>query len=673
MRLYKFVFFIVITVGSLTSQSLQAQVFTGEAKTYDPVAWSGAVEQLSETTYALHFDAEVEQGWHIYSQYTAAGMPFRFDFKKKGTYYELEGAAVEGDTTKQYSDIFGEYETFIDGYTPRLTQKIRWTNPEQSVIKSVISYQVCDEVCIPQDFYVVHDLAKQVALVFETYKEFDAYGQSSETISQTKQLNDSFNDTQENKGLWTLFILSFGGGLLALLTPCVFPMIPMTIGFFTKQSKTRTAGIKNAIVYGLSIIFIYVVLGLSVVAIFGADALNALSTSVTFNLIFFVVLIIFAISFLGAFEIQLPNSWANKVDRQADRGGMVGIFFMALALAIVSFSCTGPIVGTTLVQASSKGGLAPVIGMLGFSSAIAIPFALFAMFPAWMSSLPKSGGWLNSVKVVLGFLELALAFKFLSNADLVLQAHLLERETFLAIIIAIGLGLVLYLFGRLKLPHDSDLNHLSVGRVLLGLVTLSFVIYLIPGLWGAPLKMISGFPPPMNYSESPYGVGAAKSGGYIKSTQSIPDQAELGPLDLLAFTDYEAGLAYAKEKNKPVLLDFTGVACINCRRMEERVWSDPKVLNLLSNQVILISLYADKIDELPESEQYISETTGKLIRTIGNKWSDFQIERYKVNAQPYYVLIDHDENNLNQPVGYLPDIDKYEAWLKQGIERFKSK
>ncbi len=446
-------------------------------------------------------------------------------------------------------------------------------------------------------------------------------------------------------------------------------MIPMTVSFFTKQSKSRAEGIKNAIIYGLSIIVIYVVLGLAVTAIFGETAIVEVSTSVPFNIAFFVLLVVFAISFLGAFEIMLPQSWANKVDSQADRGGLIGIFFMALALAIVSFSCTGPIVGTALVESATKGGISPIISMLGFSLAIALPFALFALFPGWLNSLPKSGGWLNTVKVVLGFLELALAFKFLSNADLVAQTNLLEREVFLAIIIAILVGLTIYLFGKLKLPHDSDLNHISVGRLLLGLTTLSLVIYMIPGLWGAPLKLISGFPPPMKNSESPYGIGGKSA--MASSDKEIPDHAELGPHDLLSFTDYDAGVAYAKKENKTILLDFTGYACINCRRMEERVWSDPKVLNILRNDVVLISLYGDSREELPKSEQGVS-ASGRRLKTVGNKWSNFQIERYGILAAPYYVLLDHDEKELNTPVSYTPDIAEYVAWLKEGITRFNN-
>jgi thiol:disulfide interchange protein DsbD len=503
-----------------------------------------------------------------------------------------------------------------------------------------------------------------------TSKDSDKKEKTAEVKDQKE--NDVIPDQSDNKSLWALFFLSFLAGFAALLTPCVFPMIPMTVSFFTKQSKSKAQGIRNAIFYGISIVVLYVLLGTVITAIFGADSLNALSTNVWFNIIFFLLLVVFAVSFLGAFEITLPSSWGTKVDSQADRGGLIGIFFMALALAIVSFSCTGPIVGTALVAAAAQGGIAPVISMFGFSLAIALPFALFAAFPGWMNSLPKSGGWLNTVKVVLGFLELALAFKFLSNADLVLQAHWLEREVFIAIWITVFGVLALYLFGKIRLPHDSPQDHISVGRLSLGLVVLAFTIYMIPGLWGAPLKMISGFPPPMNYSEAPYGVGYTKeSGGGSASQGEIPDHAHLGPHDIIAFNDYDQGMAYAKKVNKPVLLDFTGWACVNCRKMEARVWSDPKVLQVLKNDVVLISLYVDDKRPLPENEQYTSEVTGKKIRYIGAKWSDFQISKYKANAQPYYVLLDHKGNNLNEHTAYNPDIEAYLAWLKDGIEKFK--
>ena len=451
-------------------------------------------------------------------------------------------------------------------------------------------------------------------------------------------------------------------------------MIPMTVSFFTKQSKSKAAGIKNAIIYGFSIIIIYVLLGLLVSAIFGADALNALATNVWFNLIFFVLLIVFAVSFLGAFEIVLPSSWGTKVDKQADRGGMIGIFFMALALAIVSFSCTGPIVGTLLVEAAAGGNqIGPIIGMLGFSLAIALPFALFAAFPGWLNSLPKSGGWLNTVKVVLGFLELALAFKFLSNADLVLDLHFLEREVFIAIWIAIFGALAFYLFGKIRLPHDSPITHISVGRLSLGLIVMSFTIYMIPGLWGAPLNLISAFPPPQHYSETPYGVGFSKLGGGATSLAEIPDGAHLmAPHDILAFNDYDIGLAYAKKVGKPVMIDFTGKACVNCRKMEQNVWVKEKVLKIIKNDIVLISLYVDDKRPLADGDVVDSKLNpGKKLRFIGQKWSELQTIRYGTNAQPYYVLMNHNEENLNDPVGYTPNVDEYYNWLKEGLSNFE--
>ncbi|SHI77254.1 thiol:disulfide interchange protein DsbD [Mesonia phycicola] len=665
--------------------SVQAQ-FGTTSQVVEPVKWNGSIEKTEENAYQFTLNAEIEEHWHIYSQNTPEGgpLPLWFNYLNAETDYELVGETTESESHTQFSEIFGVDEVYFEEEA-QFTQNITLKDVALQVVKMELSYQVCKESCINQQYYVVFDLKENVVKFLENYDDFQAYGatptntseEKTEEASELSQVKQSGEEIvteieDESQSTLTIFFLAFFSGFLALLTPCVFPMIPMTVGFFTKQSKTRSKGIRNALLYGFFIVVIYVLLGTLVTGIFGADALNALSTNVTFNVIFFILLIIFATSFLGAFEIMLPNSWANKVDRQADRGGVVGIFFMALALAIVSFSCTGPIVGTLLVQAASNGGLAPIVGMLGFSLAIAIPFGLFALFPAWMNTLPRSGGWLNTVKVFLGFLELALAFKFLSNADLVLQAHILEREIFLAVWIAIFGTLAFYLFGKIRLPHDSELPHISVGRLGLGLVVLMFTIYLIPGLWGAPLKMISGFPPPMNYSEAPYGVGYSKTGGGASSEiKDFPEHAKLGPQDIITFEDYEQGMAYAKEQNLPVLLDFTGYACINCRKMEERVWSEPQVLGKLKNEMVLISLYVDAKESLPENEQYTSKTTGKRIRTIGNKWSDFQIREYGANAQPYYIMLDHEENRLNKPVGYTPDVEEYASWLQKGIDSFK--
>lgn len=482
----------------------------------------------------------------------------------------------------------------------------------------------------------------------------------------------------KNSSIWKIFILSFLSGIAALLTPCVFPMIPMTVSFFTKQSKTKAEGIRNAVIFGLSIIAIYIVLGTGVTWIFGPAVLNNMSTNPTFNIIFFLILVVFAISFMGAFEIRMPSKWVNKADSKADKGGLIGIFFMALALALVSFSCTGPIVGTLLVQAATTGGIAPFIGMFGFSFALALPFALFAAFPGWLNSLPKSGGWLNTVKVVLGFLELALAFKFLSNADLSLQAHMLEREIFLAIWIAIFLVLALYLFGFIMLPHDSKMERLSVGRTLFGVLVLTFVIYIIPGLFGAPLKIISAFPPPMNYSESPTGFGGSGNvlTGHSESQPHV-EGTHLGPQKIMVFHDYEIALAHAKKVGKPLFVDFTGHNCVNCRRMEESVWSEDGVIDKLRNDVVIASLHVDERVDLPKSEHKTVETSpGREmdIRTTGDKWMALQISKYQVTSQPYYVMLGpngEDLSNGSADFEHHSEVSKFQSWLDEGIDLYK--
>lgn len=652
----------------------------GNSQILDPVKWTTKIEKKSDSNYVLIFNGVIESGWHMYSQFTPDGgpLPLEVIFKDQKGNFELIGKAKESKTTTAYNDVFEVNETFFEKKA-QLQQEIKIVNPKVTKVQVDLNYQVCKDACI--------NLEKKFTFVIPTEKaeaitEFNVDSSKVDTtvakplVTELKVQNTVSSTVEKHKpqsqrGLWSIFFIAFLSGFAALLTPCVFPMIPMTVSFFTKQSKTKVAGIRNAIIYGVSIIVIYVLLGVLVTWIFGADALNALSTNVYFNIIFFILLVVFATSFLGAFEIMLPNSWANKVDNQADRGGIIGILFMALALAIVSFSCTGPIVGTLLVEAASKGGIAPIIGMLGFSLALALPFMLFAMFPGWLHSLPKSGGWLNTVKVVLGFLELALAFKFLSNADLVLQLHLLEREVFLAIWIAIFGALAFYLFGKITLPHDSPLQHISVGRLLMGLLVLMFTVYLIPGLWGAPLKLINAFPPPIEYSESPLGFG--ESAGDSSMAVNLPAGAKSGPHRLVVFNDYEQGLAYAKSVNKPIMLDFTGHACVNCRKMENNVWSDQRILNILKNEVVLISLYVDEDIDLPKNEQFISKTTGSEIVTVGDKWTDFMISKYKTNTQPLYVLTDLEGNSLNteKPTISYVGVDEYESWLKNGISKFR--
>lgn len=651
----------------------------GNAQILDPVKWTTKIEKKSETNYILTFNGVIENEWHMYSQFTPEGgpLPLEVIFKNIKGNFILVGKAKEGKTTTAYNDVFEVNETFFVK-NAQIQQEISILNTKISKIDVDLNYQVCKEVCINLEkkfSFVIPSALKteaktigiDTAKIAATTSKPEEIQETDTPLSKSKVVS---SNSEKQRGLWSIFFIAFLSGFAALLTPCVFPMIPMTVSFFTKQSRNRAAGIRNAIIYAISIILIYVILGLLVTWLFGADALNALSTNVWFNIIFFILLVVFAVSFLGAFEIMLPNSWATKVDRQADRGGIVGILFMALALAIVSFSCTGPIVGTLLVEAASKGGIAPIIGMFGFSLALALPFMFFAMFPGWLNSLPKSGGWLNTVKVVLGFLELALAFKFLSNADLVLQLHLLEREVFLAIWIAIFGTLSLYLFGKITMPHDSPMTHISVGKLSLGLLFLSFTIYMIPGLWGAPLKLINAFPPPMDYSESPYGVGGIGSATYAGV---LPEGAKLGPHQIMVFDDYEKGFAYAKAVNKPIMIDFTGYACVNCRKVENNVWSEERVLSILKNDVVLISLFVDDKRELPKSEQHISKTTGSEIETVGDKWTDFMISKYKTNTQPLYVLTDLKGNSLNEatPTISYVGVDEYESWLKTGISNFK--
>ena len=690
--------FLFLLLATVSLASVQSQVL-------DPVKWSTSIKKISETEYDLISKATIEDKWHLYSQVVPDNgpLPTLFTFEENASYKSV-GKIKESKGITEHDPVFDMVITFFAN-TATFTKRIQLTGDKGTTIKGEVEFMVCDDTrCLPpsyvdlvfeipapkktetvvtpentdnpkvseetteivEDTVVVDTILETNVVVNDTIKSA-----SAESLSAVEQ-----NQKQEEKGLWAIFFIAFLSGFAALLTPCVFPMIPMTVSFFTKQSKTKAKGIKNAIIYGVSIIIIYVLLGILVSIIFGPQALNALSTNVWFNLIFFVLLIVFAVSFLGAFEIMLPNSWANKVDSQADRGGLIGIFFMALALAIVSFSCTGPIVGTLLVQAAAGGSqVGPIVGMFGFSLAIALPFALFAAFPGWMNSLPKSGGWLNTVKVVLGFLELALAFKFLSNADLVLQLHWLEREVFIAIWIAIFGALAFYLFGKIQLPHDSPITHISVGRLSLGLLVLAFTVYMIPGLWGAPLNLISAFPPPLDYAESPYGVGNSKVGGGVIASEdhNLPEGAHLlPPHQILAFNDYHKGLAYAKTVGKPVMIDFTGWACVNCRKMEQNVWVDDKVLNMLKNEVVLISLYVDDKRKLEDDEIVESQLKpGKKLKYIGQKWSELQTIKYKTNSQPFYVLMDHNEENLIEPVGYTPDIEEYYGWLQKGVAAFK--
>ncbi len=702
MKRYILLFLLAIGFGTLSAQVL------------DPVKVTHKVNVISDTEVELQVTAIMEDGWHIYSVKPKEGSFVIFtEFNiPKNKNYQVVGPLKETKPKEEYDPQFEETLAYHEKKGV-FTQRIKVLSTTDFKLTAEFVYQVCnDRTCLTpvykdlefnvkgaskaskakidptlktEEEKAAEDAPLQASDIepgTEPEKEVIDYAYSGEdtTSYEGDEAEEDDADVVENLGssssrsLLGIFILSFLGGLAALLTPCVFPMIPLTVSFFTKQSKSRAKGISNAIIYGLSIIVLYTALGYAITAIFGSDALNVFSTNPYVNIAFFVLLVVFAISFFGAFEITLPASWVNKTDQASDKGGIIGIFFMAFTLALVSFSCTGPIIGTLLFEAASGGVQGPLVGMFGFSLALALPFALFAAFPGWLNSMPKSGGWLNSVKVVLGFIELAFAFKFLSTADLVWQAGILQREWFIAIWIAIFALLTLYLLGKFRMPHDSPIEKISVPRLLLAVASLFFVVYLIPGMWGAPLKLISGFPPPAFYAESPGGFGGGGTAVVATANGDIPEGAdpEHCPMGLNCFHDFEQGLAYAKTVNKPVLIDFTGWGCVNCRKMEEQVWSDPRVSEILREDVVLVSLYVDDREKLPEDEQYVSPVTGNKVKTIGNKWSEFQVKHYQNNSQPQYIILGHDSMKpLNGSTAYDPDIDLYVRWLEQGLKRFK--
>ena len=636
--------------------------FTSFSQIFNPVSWEFSQEKISETEVELTFKASIDEPWHMYSQYVSdeiLATKFTFIYNGDTVVSKLKEPkpSEEYDETSDIMLLYFSKEVIF-------TQQLEINSVNNIEISGYVDFIVCDNgSCLPPDYSEFSFTIKGVENVVEGKETLILVSDTIETKSETK-------DESSKKGMWGLFFIAFFSGFAALLTPCVFPMIPMTVSFFTKQSKTRAKGITNAIIFGFSIIIIYVGLGYGVSAIFGADAMNQLATNIYFNIAFFVLLIVFAASFLGAFEITLPSSWANKSDKAADRGGLVGIFFMALTLAIVSFSCTGPIVGTLLVDAAKGGFMGPIIGMLGFSLAIALPFTLFAAFPGWLNSLPQSGGWLNTIKVSLGFLELALAFKFLSNADLVMDTHYLEREMFIAIWIMIFSLFTMYLLGFLKFSHDSDLKYISVSRLSVAILTGTLTIYMIPGLWGAPLKLIAAFPPPLEYSESPYGVGNRLGGSAVDHVEG----QHLGPQGIMAFNDYDLGLAYAKEVGKAVVIDFTGKACVNCREMEQAVWSNSVIKEILKNDVVLISLYVDLKTKLPKEKQYETTLAGKTkkVRTIGDQWMVLQANTYGTNSQPYYVFLNHEEEMLVENANYQDygTVYLFKDWLNRGLKEF---
>ena len=626
--------------------------FIGFAQILKPISW---INELSEKTPAvgreieIRFNAEIEDKWYLYSSDfdpDLGPMITEFFFEENDTYEKIGEIVPKDPKTKFDSLWMGDYTYFKE--KGQFIQKVKILQKDFSISGSY-TYQVCSDIdgkCIP----------------FED--EFSFGNVSPVTMVETVADPD-----QSEGGLLSILITAFLAGIVALLTPCVYPMIPITVSIFLKQSRTKKEGITKALIYGLSIIVFFSVLGFLISLIWGFTALNALSTHWLFNLIIFSVFILFALSFFGLFEMTLPAGLVNKIDKQADKGGLIGIFFMAITLVLVSFSCTFPIVGTALISTLSGGSIMEgTTAMFGFSLAFAIPFTGFAIFPTWLKTIPQSGGWLNSVKVVLGFLELALALKFLSVADLAYHWGILDREVFIAVWIAIFGMLGFYLIGKIKLSSDSDSNKISVYQLILALATFSFVISLIPGLWGAPLKTLSGFLPPM--STHNFNLLEKEVGG---STCEVPKFKNIleWPHGLQGYFDYNQALSCAKEQGKPLFIDFTGHGCVNCREMEQRVWSDPAVLKRLSENFILVALYVDDRTKLPNSDWYSSTYDGKSKKTIGQQNADFQITRFNNNAQPFYVILNMDEELLIAPKAYDLNISNFVDFLDEALENHR--
>lgn len=680
----------------LTTLLLVFVALAAQAQIHTPTKWKIKLDDSSSAEKEIVFTATSDKGWHLYDMDLPEGGPVSTSF----TFETLKGAELIGKPTPSikpttvFDEQFNMNLRWFPG-TVSFTQKIKVTDPAKFKVAGEVEFMVCnDETCLPPDriSFTFDKKNIKTTAVAETEQTETSVEPDSELVAEDTtepSITDSTattenkaiqspdkisNELTDDTALWTpvidqlkgfgdstvsatdtswlfIFLAGFLGGLIALLTPCVWPMIPMTVSFFLKRTKDRKKAIRDAITYGLSIIVIYLIMGLLITGIFGASALNDLSTNAVFNIIFFLLLVVFAISFFGAFEMVLPASWTNKLDTKADSTtGIISIFFMSFTLVLVSFSCTGPIIGTLLVQAASMGSaVGPAIGMFGFALALSIPFSLFAIFPNMLQSMPKSGGWLNSVKVVLGFLELALALKFLSVADLAYGWRLMDREVFLVLWIVLFILLGCYLLGKIKFSHDSDVPYVSVPRLFMAIISFSFAVYMVPGLWGAPLKAISAFAPPL----------------YTQDFSLYKDEVHA------AFDDYETGMAYAKKVNKPVMIDFSGFGCVNCRKMEASVWTDPKVKQILENDYVLITLMVDDKTKLPHPITIKEHGKTRTLKTIGDKWSYLQRSKFGANAQPFYILL----NDKGQPLGpsyaFNEDVPKYIQFLQNGLKQFK--
>ena len=637
-------------------------VFSMSAQMVDPVHFTSQLKELANGEAEIIFTGKIDAGWHVYSTNLVGGpIPATFNKRKMEGVETIGKLKARGNEQQKFDKLFDMEVRYFEGIAT-FVQKIKFTK-EKYLIDCYLEYGACnDEMCMPPSS--VEFKKSGTANIKQEKEEEESKDTTIAVVSQphpqpsaslwqpvTKELQN-FSDTPQENSLWYIFFAGLLGGFLALLTPCVWPIIPMTVSFFLKRNKERSKAIREAFTYGLSIIVIYVFLGLLVTLLFGANALNAMSTNAWFNIFFALLLIVFAASFFGAFELTLPSSWSNKIDEKSESTtGLLSIFLMAFTLVLVSFSCTGPIIGFLLVAVSTQGSiLGPTLGMLGFSIGLAIPFAIFALFPSLLKSAPKSGGWMNTIKVVLGFIELAFALKFLSVADLAYGWRLLDREVFLSLWIALFGLMGAYLMGWIHFPHDDAEHRTNVPQFFLGLISFAFTIYMIPGLWGAPLKAISAFTPPM-YTQD-YKI--------IQTTVVEPK-----------FKDFEQGMAYAKEQGKPVIIDFTGFGCVNCRKMEAAVWTDQEVARRLNDDYVLISLYVD--DKTPLAEPMEVEVAGqkRTLYTVGDKWSHLQATKFGANTQPFYVLLDTDGKPIAPSRSYNEDIQEYIDWLDQGLSNLK--
>lgn len=682
-----FILFIALCASLLGSQSI------GLAQMHDPVKWTFGSVKVKDGVYDLTFTATIEKGWHIFPQVLPDGatpLPLEFTFETI-TGAKLDGKIKESGEVhmvKDFPDTTLVYKSYENKAT--FTQRVILTQDIASV-KGYLTFMVCKEVCLPpkdvefefalsaaqgqktNDTPPVDAVVNNTADTVNTALAEDVKSANVTVLQAPASMDNVRDDDIRDKSLWRIFLIGFGAGALSLITPCVYSMIPLTVTFFTKkQGTSRKKGIGQAMTYAFSIVVIFVMIGV-ILYLFNvsSDSINEFASNGVFNFVLFLLFMVFAISFFGVFEITLPSSWINKSEAMSDKGGLLGIFFMAFTLVLVSFSCTAPFVGGALALITQGHTAGPIVGMFAYSLAFALPFGLFAFFPNWLQSLPKSGGWLNVIKVTFAFIELALALKFLSNVDLAYHWRFLDREIFLTLWIVIFLCLGLYLLGFIRFSHDTPVEHLSVLRLMFAIVSLSFALYMVPGLWGAPLKAISAFAPPQTTQDFDLSrkIGAAYE-PLIKREHKYSDILHC-PHGLDCYFDYEEGLAAARAAGKPVLLDFTGHSCVNCRKMEASVWSDPEVLKRLKNDYVVISLYVDDRTELPENEKFISPTSGKRIKTLGNKNSDLQSSRYNTNSQPYYVLLDHNEQLLTPPRAYDEDKSEYVRFLDAGSKEFE--